>query len=92
MTLSTPLIVFVDGTRVEVPRAQSEPTALNAVRCGTPNAARDVEQGVTLVTDGRGLPIPPDTPMHSGAILRLVPVRDHSAAAARLQSDFDPLP
>lgn len=81
MTPSGPLIVFVSGTRVEVPRAEPAPTALDAVQRWSAAAGRDVEQGMSLITDSRGLPIPADTPVHSGSILRLVPVREHSAAA-----------
>ncbi|HEY7877528.1 MAG TPA: hypothetical protein VIC55_04855 [Gemmatimonadaceae bacterium] len=89
--MTIPLIVFVNSSRVQVAPVTPAATALDAVRSWSADAAREVEQGITLVTDSRGLSIPADTPVHSGSILRLVPLRDHSAAARATDPDVDPL-
>lgn len=39
-----------------------------------------LREGRALLTDGRGLPVSPDDPVHSGAIFRVV-VSSRSAAA-----------
>ena len=69
-------------------------TALDAVRVWSADAAREVEQNLSLITDTRGLPIPADTPVTSGSILRLIPVREHASTRGDSESDvtLDPNP
>ncbi len=69
-------VVFVDGTKVEVP---SGSTVLDAVRAHSAQGASAVEQGARVILDDRGLPLDLDTPVHGGRILRLVPVRSRDA-------------
>ena len=66
------LVVFVNAVKLEVPRSA---TALDAVRAWSADAARDVERGERAIADHRGLPTPPDTPVHGGAIFRLISAR-----------------
>ena len=61
--------VYVNGTGVDAP---ANGTALDAVRLWDADAAAEVERGTRALTDSRGLPAPPDTPLHGGAIFRLV--------------------
>lgn len=70
--------VFVNAAGVDVPRGAS---ALEAVRALDGAAADEVLRGARLITDSRGLPIEPSTPMSAGSILRLIVVRDRTAAA-----------
>ncbi len=74
-----PCVVFVDGRRVEVPR---DATVLDAVRALDPRAADAVSTGARQVTDSRGLPIEGTSPVHGGAIFRLVAARRRGADAA----------
>lgn len=74
--MTDPIVVFVNGARVEV---AAPATALQAVRAWSADAAGDVEQGSRALTDSRGLALPPDTPLHAGAIVRVVAVRDRAA-------------
>ncbi len=71
--------VFVNSTPVDVPSGSS---ALDAVRTRDPAAAAGVADGARVVTDSRGLPIDPATPMQAGAILRVIPARQRAGAAA----------
>lgn len=64
--------VYVNGTGVDVPPGS---TALDAVRRWNADAAAEVERGARALTDSRGLPAAPDTPVHGGAIFRLVSAR-----------------
>ena len=72
------LVVFVNAQRVEVPAGARLRDALHAWNA---DAARDVEQGARVATDSRGLPIDIDTPLHGGAIFRLLPARSRDASA-----------
>ena len=67
--MTVPTIVFVDGARVEV---RSDSTALDAVRTRSAERASEVEQGSRVITDSRGLTVPSDTPVHGGAIFRVI--------------------
>jgi hypothetical protein len=69
--------VFVNASGVDVPPGSS---ALDAVRAWSVDAAGDVSAGRRVITDSRGLPIPADTPMSAGSILRLVLHRDRDVA------------
>jgi hypothetical protein len=64
--------VFVNGSGVEVPAGSA---ALDAVHTWNADAASDVSSGTRLITDSRGLPIDPATPMSAGSILRLIAKR-----------------
>ena len=74
--------VFVNGQGYD---ATAGGTALDAVALHAAAAAERVRAGALLVTDSRGLPIPADTPLYNGAVLRLIPnrERDTSDPAAR---------
>ena len=61
--------VFVNASGVDVPPGA---TALDAVRAFDEDLAHDVDDAKRLITDSRGLPIDPATPMSAGSILRLV--------------------
>ena len=67
--------VYVNGAGVDVP---SGATALDAVRLWNSEAAGEVERGARALADSRGLPAPPDTPVHGGAIFRLVSARQRN--------------
>lgn len=64
--------VYVDGRGVDVAR---DARALDAVRALDPAAADAVAAGTRRLTDSRGLAVPPDAPVHGGAIFRVVAAR-----------------
>ena len=70
--------VFVNATGVDVPAGSA---AIDAVRAWNGDAASAVEAGGRSITDSRGLPIDAASPMSAGSILRVIAVRDRSAAA-----------
>lgn len=70
------LIVFVNAARVDVPTSA---TALDAVRAWSADAASEVEQGTRAITDSRGLSLAASAPLYSGAIMRVVAVRDRDS-------------
>jgi hypothetical protein len=72
MSMPADVIVFVNAQRLSVPHAA---TALEAVRAWSADAAREVAEGRRVITDNRGLPVLPDTPVHGGAIFRLIAAR-----------------
>ena len=74
--------VFVNGKGYD---ATAGDTALDAVALHAAADAERVRAGALLVTDSRGLPIPADTPLFNGAVLRLIPhrERDSTDPAAR---------
>ena len=61
--------VFVNGHCVRVP--PGEPAA-GAVALHDAALARQLAAGRAYVTDGRGIRLAPDAPVHAGAILRVV--------------------
>jgi hypothetical protein len=65
---------------IEVPGGA---TALDAVRTLSADAADAVVRGASFITDSRGLPASPDTPVQAGAIFRVIPARRRSAVAPR---------
>ena len=67
---------YVNGRGVDVPAGG---TALDAVRLFDPTAADAVSGGTRAITDSRGLPAAPGSPVHGGAIFRLVSARDQAA-------------
>jgi hypothetical protein len=75
------LRVFVNGTGLSVIHGG---TILDAVRAFDPAEAAGVAAGTRAVTDSRGLPVPLDTPLAGGTVLRIV-----SARALRAAGDPD---
>ena len=69
--------VFVNGSGVDVPHGSA---ALDAVRTWDAGVAGEVSDGGRIITDSRGLPIDPQTPMSAGSILRIVVRRERTAA------------
>jgi hypothetical protein len=80
--MSQTVRVFVNGRGYD---ATAGGTALDAVALHAADDAERVRTGALLVTDSRGLPIPAETPLFNGAVLRLIPnrERDTSDPAAR---------
>ena len=72
------LRVYVNEHGVSVPAGAA---AIDAVRALFPEQADDIDAGRARVTDSRGLPISADTPLHGGAIFRVLPVRERLEAA-----------
>jgi hypothetical protein len=68
--------VYVDSRAVDVPLSA---TVLDAVESADPLLAAAVRSGSKGVTDSRGLPIAPDAPLHGGAILRVVALRQRES-------------
>jgi hypothetical protein len=66
------LRAYVNGAAVSVPNGG---TALDAVRDADPSAADAVTRQELVITDSRGLPIDPNTPVAMGSIFRLIPSR-----------------
>ena len=64
--------VYVNSTGLDVPAGA---TALDAVRAWNAAAADEVALGDRVIADSRGLPASPDTPVHGGAIFRVLPAR-----------------
>jgi hypothetical protein len=77
MTRPETLRVFIDAKGVDVPPTA---TALDAVAAYDPAVADAVRAGEKIVTDSRGLPIDSGSSLESGAIFRIIPRRDRSAA------------
>lgn len=77
MTRPETLRVFIDARGVDVP---SGAKAIDAVRAFDADTAAAVRAGEKILTDSRGLPIDGDSPLESGAIFRIIPKRDRSAA------------
>ena len=75
--MSDAITVFVNAHRVEVAPGT---TVLGAVRAWSEEAAQAVQAGSRVACDARGLPVAPDTPVHSGSILRLVRARGPAAS------------
>ena len=80
--MSDTVRVFVNGSGYD---ALAGCTAIDADALHAADDAERVRAGSLLVTDSRGLPVPVDTPLFNGAVLRLVPnrERDTSDPAAR---------
>ena len=72
MSGETTCRVYVDAKPVDVPVSAS---VLDAVEAADSALASEVRQGVSAITDSRGLPISPDMPVHGGTILRVVAAR-----------------
>jgi hypothetical protein len=77
MTRPEVLRVFIDARGVDVPPGA---TAIDAVEAYDKTSALAIREGRTILTDSRGLPVDGTTALESGAIFRLIPKRDRSAA------------
>lgn len=69
---------YVNGRGVDVPQGAS---ALDAVRALDPGAASAVLAGDRALTDSRGLPLDPATPLEAGSIVRIVSGRRRGGPA-----------
>ena len=78
MTRPEILRVFIDARGIDVPPGA---TAMDAVKAFDPDVAAAVRDGRKMLTDSRGLPIDADSEVQSGAIFRILPRRDRSAAS-----------
>ncbi|HET7024495.1 MAG TPA: hypothetical protein VFI39_04755 [Gemmatimonadales bacterium] len=76
---------FVNDSGVSVPIGA---TVLDAIRASDPELARRVVAGEGLVSDGRGLPLPPGNAVGPGDIIRAVV----SARRGGRTAEFDALP
>jgi hypothetical protein len=74
-----PARVFVNGVALELRRGS---TALDAVRQWSADAADSVARGTSVITDSRGLPAAPETPIEAGVIFRVIPARGSRASPA----------
>ena len=70
--------VYVNATGLDLPPGS---TALDAVRAWNPSAADDVAVGDRVIADSRGIETAPNTPLHGGAIFRVLPVRRRPAGS-----------
>jgi hypothetical protein len=77
MTRPETLRVFIDARGVDVPPGSK---AIDAVEKFDAAIAAAVRNGDKILTDSRGLPIDGATDLQSGAIFRIIPKRDRSAA------------
>jgi len=75
--MTDPVTVFVNARALQV---SPSATVLDAVRAFDAAEGDAFAAGTRGVTDSRGLPVPPSSPVHGGAIFRLV-----SARAARVE-------
>jgi hypothetical protein len=64
--------VYVNSKGLDLPEGS---TALDAVRAWDAEAADALAAGDRVLADSRGLPTSPDTPLHGGAIFRVLPAR-----------------
>jgi hypothetical protein len=82
--VSNTVRVFVNGRGLD---ATAGGTVLDAVALHTASDAEAVRGGRLLITDSRGIPIPADTPLFNGAVLRLIPNRERDATDPATQFD-----
>ncbi len=64
--------IYINANAVEV---ASSATAIEAVEAWSPAEAGAIKGGERMITDSRGLPADPQSPVHNGAIFRIVRVR-----------------
>ena len=70
--MSETLRVYINARPVEV---EAGTTALQAVEAWDETQAAGVRNGERLITDSRGIVTANDTPVHNGAIFRIVRAR-----------------
>lgn len=78
MTDST-IRVYVNARGYDVP---SDASAVEAVRVADVADADAVSAGTRMITDSRGLPVTPDTPVYAGVIYRVVANRGRDVEEA----------
>jgi hypothetical protein len=76
--------VYINARPIDVDAAA---TALDAVEAWDAEQARAVRNGDRLITDSRGIVTENATPVHNGAIFRIVRARQ----SASEDPDFNPL-
>jgi hypothetical protein len=76
--------VYINARPVDV---DASVTALQAVEVWDETQAAAVRNGERMITDSRGIVTANDTPVHHGAIFRIVRARQADAD----ESDFNPL-
>jgi len=76
--------VYINARPIDVDAAA---TALDAVEAWDAEQARAVRSGDRLITDSRGIVTDNTTPVHNGAIFRIVRARQ----SASEDPDFNPL-
>jgi len=67
--MTEPIAVFIND---RVIRLAAGALVSDAVAALGGDSAAQLATGTAHVTDGRGIRLPPDAPLHAGAILRLV--------------------
>ena len=82
--MSETVRVYVNARPVEV---AATATALEAVEAWDETQAAAVRTGERMITDSRGIITANDTPVHNGAIFRIVRARQADAD----ESDLNPL-
>jgi hypothetical protein len=82
--MSETVRVYINARPVEV---DAGATALQAVEAWDETQAAAVRNGERLITDSRGIVTANDTPVHNGAIFRIVRARPPDAD----DSDLNPL-
>lgn len=75
--MSESLRVFVNGAGVSVAPGSS---VLDAVQSADAAAADEVRAETRVIVDSRGLPVPNDTVVHGGYVMRVVSARQARAA------------
>jgi hypothetical protein len=64
--------VYINTHGIDIPASS---TALDAIEAWDAGEAGAVRNGDRMITDSRGLPADPASPVHSGAIFRVVRAR-----------------
>ena len=82
--MSDTVRVYINAKPVDV---DASATALDAVEAWDAEQARAVRNGERLITDSRGIVTDNATPVHNGAIFRIVRARQ----TASEDPDFNPL-
>ena len=82
--MSETVRVYINARPVEVAAGA---TALQAVEAWDETQAAAVRNGERMITDSRGIVTANDTPVHNGAIFRIVRARQADAD----ESDLNPL-
>ena len=75
--------IYINARPIDV---ASSATALEAVEAWDENQAAAVRRGERMITDSRGIVTSNDTPVHNGAIFRIVRTRQTAAD----DSDLNP--
>ncbi|MEO8579010.1 MAG: hypothetical protein ABI469_02095 [Gemmatimonadales bacterium] len=81
--MSETVRVYINTKPIDVARSG---TALDAIEAWDGAQAAAVRRGERLITDSRGIVTANDTPVHNGAIFRIVRARQDAGE----DSDFNP--